>query len=112
MVGIPGIGYPTGPANITDPTGRKSAADITTAPAPEDGVQFSPQGERASTVATLLAQSNAQDQIRAAQVAQAKQRLAEGAHRIQEVVTIVAARISKFLDNTPAGKVAPPTGTN
>ena len=104
MVGIPGIGFPTGLANVTDPSGRKPSTQSSSKPAPEDGLQLSPEGERSSTVASYLAQSGAEDKIRAQQVAQAQKRIEEGAHRVQQVVYIVAARISRVLTDTPASK--------
>jgi hypothetical protein len=105
MVGIPGIGFSTGPAIVTDPRARKSSAQNSSAPAPEDGLQLSPEGERASTVANFLSQSEAQDKFRAEQVAMAKQRIEEGSHRLQQVVYIVAARISKYLTGNPVGSI-------
>ena len=94
MVGINGIGgipepLPDRPANVRD---RKR--EVESASVREDGVQISPEAQEAASSARLAREG---DEIRAEQVAAARERIERGDFRLPEVVAEVARRLSKYL---------------
>ena len=96
MVGIQGI------SGIREPASAKRAddrgkTDVPRGEVARDGVEISPEAERAAEAGRLLEQTQAQSQIRAERIAEAKQNLEQGTYRVQEVVLRVAARVSAYI---------------
>ena len=97
MAGIQGI------TGVPEPVGGSRVQGRSRAPAPStgpetDGIEISPQAAQAAAAATHLAPTDGQSEIRQERVAEARQRLEEGTHRLQEVVLNIAARLSKFVE--------------
>ena len=98
MVGIQGI------AGVPEPVGGARVQGRSKTPAPStgpstDGLDISPQAAQAATAAaTRAAATDGQSEVREERVAEARQRLEEGTHRLQEVVLDVASRLSKFVE--------------
>ncbi len=97
MVGINGIGgipepLPDRPANVRD---RKR--EVESASVREDGVQISPEAQEAASSARLAGLAREGEEIRADQVAAARERIERGDFRLPEVVAEVARRLSKYL---------------
>ncbi len=95
MTGIQGI------AGVPEPVGGNRVEGRSRAPAPstgpeKDGLEISPQAAKAA--ATRVAPADGQSEVRQERVAQARQQLEEGTHRLQEVILDVAARLSKFVE--------------
>ena len=86
--GITGVPEPTGPRV----PGRHAAAASSLAPTDELDVSV------AALNAARLAEAVGDSEIREALVAEARERIAAGTHKLQSVVTQVAARLSKFVD--------------
>ena len=63
----------------------------------EDGVQISPEAQEAASSARLASLAREGDEIRAEQVAAARERIERGDFRLPEVVAEVARRLSKYL---------------
>jgi len=101
MVGIYGItGIPEQPAAIpTDPARDKRPHGVPVGLAPEsDLATFSAEAKDASAAAKLVEAAKARsEEIRADQIEAARRQLEEGTYRIQQVVLVVAARVSKYL---------------
>lgn len=99
MVGIFGIGG--GPVRANDVEQAQSRATREAAPAPKKPQTSADKDAlAASDVARFagLANMAASDaDIRAERVAEAQRNIEQGIHRIQEVVQIVAARISRYI---------------
>lgn len=95
MVGIQGIAGVPEPVGGNRVQGRSKAPAPSTGPEP-DGLQISPQAAKAAT-ATQMAATDSQSEIRQERVAEARQRLEEGTHRLQEVILDIATRLSKFV---------------
>lgn len=96
MSGIQGI------AGVPEPVGGSRVEGRSRAPAPStgpetDGLQISPQAAQAAA-ATHVAPADDHSEIRQERVAEARQQLEEGTHRLQEVVLDLAARLSKFVE--------------
>ncbi len=62
---------------------------------PKDAVELSATARKVAQTLQAAAESAAED-IRQDRVEQARQKIAEGSYRIQEIVAQVAARISRF----------------
>jgi len=97
MVGINGIGgipepLPDRPANVRD---RKR--EVENASVREDGVQISSEAREAASSARLASPVRGGDEVRAEQVAAAKERIERGDFKLPEVVAEVARRLSKYL---------------
>ncbi|HOF38537.1 MAG TPA: flagellar biosynthesis anti-sigma factor FlgM [Candidatus Hydrogenedentes bacterium] len=97
MVGINGIGgipepLPDRPANVRD---RKR--EVENASVREDGVQISSEAREAASSARLASLVRGGDEVRAEQVAAAKERIERGDFKLPEVVAEVARRLSKYL---------------
>ena len=66
--------------------------------APADAVQLSSKAQEASAVARIRARAEErQSEIRQEKVQEAKQRIEEGAYRLQEVLLTVAGRMTKYV---------------
>jgi hypothetical protein len=103
MVGIYGIsGIPEPPAATpTGPARDKRPQGIPVGLAPEsDLAAFSAEAKDASAAAKLVEAAKARsDEVRKERIEEARKQLEEGAYRIQQVVLVVAARVSKYLGN-------------
>ena len=97
MVGIQGIAGVPEPVGGNRVQGRSKAPAPSTGPEP-DGLQISPQAAKAAAAATQVASTDSQSEIRQERVTEARQRLEEGTHRLQEVILDVASRLSKFVE--------------
>ncbi len=93
MAGIQGIAGVPEPVGGTRVQGRSKAPAPSTGPS-TDGLDISPQAAQAASVSAASGQSA----IREDRVAEARQRIEEGTHRLQEVVLDVAARLSRFVE--------------
>ena len=95
MVGMQGIvGIPEAAnAQRTEVRGSK-AVSLTSSS--RDAVDISPAAREAAG-ANGLAEAVKNSGMRAERVAEAKQRIEEGAHRIQDVVQVVASRITPYV---------------
>ena len=97
MVGVNGI------VNVPEPSNVRKAE----APAPRnggvaanvaaDGFDISREAKAAAEAVQAMRLDAPGAEVRAERVAQAKRNLQQGAHRVQEVVKLVAARMSKQL---------------
>ncbi len=97
MVGINGIGgipepLPDRPANVRDRKREMENASVR-----EDGVQISPEAREAASSVRLAGLIRGSDEVRAEQVAAAKERIERGDFKLPEVVAEVARRLSKYL---------------
>ena len=95
MVGIQGI------AGVPEPVGGARVRGRSNAPAPSigpstDGIEISPQAAQAS--AAVPRATEGQNEIREERVAESRQRIEDGAYKLQEVVLHVAARLSRFVE--------------
>lgn len=95
MAGIQGITGVPEPRSGTRTEGRSPAPAPSTAPT-TDGVEISPEAAQAAGTGVVVGSGH--EEIRLERVAEARQRLEEGAHHLQEVVLSVAARLSKFVE--------------
>lgn len=94
MVGIQGIGKTPEPANArqvqtkVEPSGEFSAGA-------KDGIELSARAIQAAKITRLEREQAGHSEIREARVAEAKQNLRDGVHRVQEAVLQVAGRIEQ-----------------
>ncbi|MCL4218823.1 MAG: flagellar biosynthesis anti-sigma factor FlgM [Candidatus Hydrogenedentes bacterium] len=100
MVAVTGIGGLPEPANTLDV--KKSERTVPLAPKPQDAerddVAISEDAERAAEAARLSRIAAAErERQREERLAEAKRRIEEGTYRIQEVVSVVAQRISGYI---------------
>ena len=98
MVGVQGVGgvpepTPERPVNTRD---KRRDEAVSAASADVDDVLISSEAQAAAKLASLISLAK-QNDIRQEKVEQAKQALAQGAHKKPEVVSELAERISKFL---------------
>ncbi len=93
MVGIQGIAGVPEPVGGARVQGRSKAPEPSTGPN-TDGLDISSQAVQAAAAAA----TDGQIEIREERVAEARQRIEEGTHRLQEVVLAVASRLSKFVE--------------
>ncbi|MFA6240567.1 MAG: flagellar biosynthesis anti-sigma factor FlgM [Candidatus Hydrogenedentales bacterium] len=98
MAGILGITGIPEPANIIQPNGRGVRGTTESATKATDELSISPEAEKAAVAARLLGNSAEDDEVRAELIERARKSIEEGTYRVQQVVMIVAARVSKFLD--------------
>lgn len=97
MAGILGITGIPEPANVIQPSGRgvrETSEDATPA---TDELSVSPEAEKAATAARLLGDTSKQNEVRSELVERARKNIEEGTYRVQQVVLIVASRVSKYL---------------
>jgi len=98
MAGILGITGIPEPANIIQPSGRDVRGTTDSAKKATDELSVSPEAKKAADAARLFGTTAQENEIRAEAVAKAQKSIEEGTYRVQQVVMIVAARVSKFLD--------------
>ncbi len=98
MVGIYGIGGIPEPANAaqvgTQPN-KKEAPKA--AAAQQDGVTLSTEALSTAKAVQLSQESEQQARLQAERVARAKERIEQGTYRVQSVVLLVAARITRAM---------------
>ena len=94
MVGIQGISGIREPASAHPAEDRRKAA-VQRDEAPHDGVEISPEAQRAAEAVQLL--GHVQSEVRAERIAEAKENLEQGTYRLQEVLLRVAARIGAYV---------------
>ena len=97
MVGVPGIGNISGPANPkrADVRGRQVSFPESKV---QDEVLISREGQEASAVAQFV-EKEVDGEQREARIAEVRESLEQGTYKLQEVVLQVAARIAKYLAN-------------
>ncbi len=97
MVGVNGIVAVPEPSNVRKAEAAAPPRDVVAASPAADDVDISPEARAAAqAVQAALLQSPGED-VPAERVAEAKRNLELGAHRVQEVVKLVAARMTKQL---------------
>jgi hypothetical protein len=100
MIGFNGIGGLSDAANPSPSTGRARRFDerpvVTDT---KDAVEFSSEAAEAAQVVRLASNGQTNDELRAARIEQARENLQNGTHKIQEVVEIVAARITEYIQH-------------
>lgn len=96
MVGIYGINGIPGPATTSQPKARGTVSE-TKSPFTSDNVSISDEAQLASRAAQLVEQARAESEVRAERVARAKENIENGTYKMQGVVKIVAARVSKYI---------------
>ncbi|HPJ98437.1 MAG TPA: flagellar biosynthesis anti-sigma factor FlgM [Candidatus Hydrogenedentes bacterium] len=97
MVGVNGIPGVPEPSTVRK---AEAAAPVRQAPAgvpAADGVEISLEAQAAARAVQAERLQAAGEDVRAERVAEAKRNLEQGAHRVQEVVKLVAARMTKQL---------------
>ena len=98
MVGIYGIGGIPEPANTTTAgaSGKKE-----TSPSiilrDSDGVVISARAQQTSKIAKMLETSEEQAKLQAERIAKARESIEQGTYKMQDVVRIVASRVSRFI---------------
>ena len=98
MVGIPSIAGIPEPANPSGPLKPGGRTDKSKPAGTTDGVDFSAAAQSASAVARLLEdrQDATSQEVRAERIAQARENIEQGIHQVNDVVRIVAARLSGY----------------
>ena len=98
MVGVYGIGVGPAHTDRRELAGVRMASGTPAAGVSADDVAISDAAQEASRVVGLVERGKASgEEVRAEQVAKARQSIQEGAYRLQGVVQIVAARMSRFV---------------
>ena len=115
MVGVDGIVVGAqGPANLAQAksyapsaemkvkatdngTGREVASDVAKQTTDSVQVSFSDKAQQLSRVAQIVQKSEAQTETQTERVKQVREAIANGAHRVQQVVLAVAARVATTL---------------
>ncbi len=102
MVGIYGItGIPEQPATSSSEPVRGKRPQILSGESAQNGtdrITFSPEAQEASAAAKFVeAAKERSEEIRAERIEQARKQLEEGTYRLQQVVLVVASRVSSYL---------------
>ena len=97
MVGVNGIVSVPEPSNVRKTEASAPRTDGAAARGAADGVKISREAHVAAEAVQAARVDSAGAQIRAERVEQAKRNLEQGAHRVQEVVKLVAARMANQL---------------
>lgn len=123
MVGVDRIvGGAQGPANLAQArsyapsaemdvqttdyvTGREVASDGAKRTIEAVEVSFSDKAQKLSNAARLFQESEAQTETQTERVKQVREAIANGAHRVQQVVLAVAARVATTLQATSTAQV-------
>jgi len=92
MIGVSGLGGV--PEPIRGPRVGESAGGGPATTGASDDVSISTAGLKAAQASV----SGGEDEIRSARVEEARQRIEEGAYQLREVVTQVAARLSRYVE--------------
>jgi len=97
MGGIQGIGGPPEPVNLNNANGRsRKPENRPAATAADDTVHVSPEAADLAKLANVASEIDTQ---RAERIAQARENLQNGTYKVQEVLEVVASRISKYIEN-------------
>lgn len=96
MVAITNIGGTAQAAVKEAPPNRPRKGELTASP-PRDGVKISTEAIGTAETQRLAKQGEEQAEVRQALVDEARQRIREGDHQMQEIVRMVAASISGYL---------------
>lgn len=95
MGGIQGIGGPPGPVDLNTANGRARRPENRPAAASsDDTVQVSSEGANLAKLAGIASEVDAD---RVERIAQARENLQNGTYKVQEVLEVVASRISKYI---------------
>lgn len=97
MVGIVGITVGPVRANKADPSSPREWGDAAPLVPQGDDVEISSQAHEVSQMAKMLSAARDESDFYAERLAEVKKSLEDGAYRVQEMVAIVAARISKYV---------------
>jgi anti-sigma28 factor (negative regulator of flagellin synthesis) len=98
MVGMEGIQAGAVGAGAAPRTSSSHKDGPATPSQPRDDVQISPEAKSASVVSKLTEEAKQrQAEIRAERVEEAKKHIEEGTYRMQNVVRIVAARMTSVI---------------
>ena len=93
VVGVGGVPDPLVPKGVGN-RHQKSDAD---AAAPRDDIEISAEAQEAAEAARVSQLVRIESELREARVEAAKEKIREGAYKVQDVVTQVASRLTKFL---------------
>ena len=98
MVGIPSIAGIPEPANPSGPLKPGGRTDSSRPSGATDDAVFSAAAQSVAAVAHLLdeRQQASSEEVRAERIAQARENIEQGIHQVNEVVRIVAARLSGY----------------
>ena len=95
MGGINGIGGPPEPVNLNTASGRSRRLENRPKSASsDDTVRVSSEGANLARLAGVASEVDAQ---RAERIAQARENLQNGTYKVQEVLEVVASRISRYI---------------
>ena len=94
MIGLYGVGGVPEPG-VTRATGPRVRPAETNAPRVTDGVAISAEAAAGSR---LVSEASPAETIRADRIERAKQNIEQGAYRVQDIVSQVAARIAPYVD--------------
>lgn len=97
MVGIQGVSGLPEPAGPRQTPGRPATPSGQTTSS-SDGVDFSPEAAKAAQAQSFVAATQHQPDIRTERVEEARVKIEQGTHKLQEVVLQVAARVAQFVD--------------
>jgi anti-sigma28 factor (negative regulator of flagellin synthesis) len=97
MIGIQGIGGVQEPNGPNSGTGRTKESEKAKVPVTPDGVNISPEGEKAAVAGSILQQSGEMSDVRNVKIAQARENLEKGTYKVQDVVRQVASRLTKYV---------------
>jgi flagellar biosynthesis anti-sigma factor FlgM len=98
MVGVQGVGGPSGPApdRLDDVQQKRRRDDASGTEAARDGVSISSEAKQAAEVQRLVQLTGGQDDVRADKVAEAKAALERGDFQLENRVAEVARRLLQF----------------
>ena len=96
MVAITGIGGPAEPLPTKGP-GNRDQKNNTPLKPEKDALEFSAEALEASQAAEIFRLTPKQEEIREQRIEVAKEQIREGTYKVQDVVTEVAARLTRFL---------------
>lgn len=94
MVGVPGIGIISGPANPKRADGRGRQVLFAEAKV-QDQVLISDEGQEVSAAAQLV-EKGSEGELREKRIAEVWESLEQSTYKLQEVVLQVAARIARY----------------
>ena len=100
MVAVTGVGGLPEPANTLDVKKNERTVPLSSKPTDTggDGLAISEDAERAAEAVRLSRIAAAErERLREERLAEAKRRIEEGTYRVQEVVSVVAQRISGYI---------------
>lgn len=96
MVTVLGIGGPPDPL-VPRGVGSRDHKQQRASEAPHDAIAVSAEALEAAESARLAQLAQSKSEIRDARVEEAKEKIREGTYKVADVVTEVAARLTRFL---------------